>query len=269
MLRVWRASGKELAAIPVEQLTTVQLLKQDLQGLCGVPRFRQRLVREDGTKLEDNDMLSSPANLQLVLLSLTSTSEEQADELSQAAAVGDVSHLEKMLSEPRDPNCLAPHYLGGVTTPLTAASEAGQIETVKLLLEAGADQELREMESDEAHMMAARIAQIRNEELKRQMVKGFSDFARGATSLWMASEAGHAEVACLLLQAKADKNCSNTFGQTPLWISASKGHKEVVRILLEAGADWKKGDNVLGDTPLQQATANGHTEVARMLRAAS
>ena len=57
----------------------------------------------------------------------------------------------------------------------------------------------------------------------------------------------------LLLQAGADKEQPNSFGQTPLWIAAYEGHAGVVALLLEAGADKDRVDLVLGDTPLDRA----------------
>ena len=43
MLRVFSASGHELLARGMEELSDVRALKQDLQELCGLPRFRQRM----------------------------------------------------------------------------------------------------------------------------------------------------------------------------------------------------------------------------------
>ena len=44
MLHVWKASGEELAVVKLEDFREVRDLKRHLQGLCGLPRFRQRLV---------------------------------------------------------------------------------------------------------------------------------------------------------------------------------------------------------------------------------
>ena len=70
VLRVWTASGKELAALPVEEFGTVKALKRHLQSLCGLPRFQQRLLHE-GTDLDDDFRFAGSLNLQLVLLTLS------------------------------------------------------------------------------------------------------------------------------------------------------------------------------------------------------
>ena len=67
MLRVWRASGEELVATRFEDFTDVRSLKRHLHGLCGVPRFRQRLVCAGGEILEDDVPLESPIDLQLLV----------------------------------------------------------------------------------------------------------------------------------------------------------------------------------------------------------
>ena len=96
MLRVWRVSGEEVAALPMEDLTDVASLKQRLQGLCRWPRSMQKLLH-NGTELNDDEEmheLDPPVEVQLVLLpfdSETSTSQDQlASALVEAAADGEL-----------------------------------------------------------------------------------------------------------------------------------------------------------------------------------
>ena len=67
MLHVWKASGEELLALPVQGLSDVKQLKRDLQPRCGFSRFRQRLLHE-GMPLNDDDRLEAPMDIQLVLV---------------------------------------------------------------------------------------------------------------------------------------------------------------------------------------------------------
>ena len=70
MLRVWRPSGQELAAIPLSELSSVDKLKKLLHQRAGVPKFRQNLVHGSEI-LEDHTRLASlepPLDLQLVVL---------------------------------------------------------------------------------------------------------------------------------------------------------------------------------------------------------
>ena len=52
-----------------------------------------------------------------------------------------------------------------------------------------------------------------------------------------ACEKGHTEVACLLLEAGADKDLATESGHTALTLSRDNGHLEIARSLQEAGAD--------------------------------
>ena len=128
MLRVWKASGEELVAISNKELT-VRALKKQLQGYCGLPRFRQRLLL-DGTNLQDNESLDFPTDrdLQLVMLGFVGTSDEQVDDMEAAISEDCVAQVEKCLQLPLDPN--AGRFLSNSTR---------NVEIMQLLLEAEAD----------------------------------------------------------------------------------------------------------------------------------
>ncbi|CAE7354943.1 AKT1 [Symbiodinium pilosum] len=135
MLRVWLTSGEEVASLPVENLTDVKNLKLHLQGLCGLTRFRQRLLHE-GVPLYDTVTLDVPMDLQLVLLPFTDASDSDMFEMTAAATWPDHFWIEELLQRPQDPNLLD----GEGYAALHVACRQGHIENVKLLLEAGADQ---------------------------------------------------------------------------------------------------------------------------------
>ena len=68
MLHVRVLSGQVVASIPVEELTDVRSLKQQLNRVHGFPtRFRQRLLLGD-KPLADSTLLDSPMDLALVIL---------------------------------------------------------------------------------------------------------------------------------------------------------------------------------------------------------
>ncbi|OLQ11901.1 Ankyrin-2 [Symbiodinium microadriaticum] len=151
-------------------------------------------------------------------------------------------------------------------TPLFIAAQNGQLEVVRLLLEASADQD-----------------------------KALED---GATPLFIAAQQGQLEVARRLLEASADKDKARQDGSadkdkalengaTPLYIAAEKEQLAVVRLLLEASADKDKAEENGGTplfitasadqdkafedgaTPLFIAAQQGQLEVARRLLEAS
>ena len=99
-----------------------------------------------------------------------------------------------MLQQPQNPNNVDSQG----TSALMAASEAGDIEVLRLLLEAGAHVNYRDNE--------------------------------GETALALASLRGHVEVVQMLVEACADTNSRRRDGFTPLMRAAAQ-------LLLEAGAD--------------------------------
>ncbi|CAE7695002.1 Ank2, partial [Symbiodinium sp. CCMP2456] len=204
-------------------------LKRYLQSLCGVPRFRQRLIA-DGRALEDDFRRLEAGDIQLVLLSFCEASDAEAGELHLAAREGRVSEVEEMLSRPLHPDSTSKEVW---YTPLYAASHRGDVEMVRLLLEASADKD--------------------------------DTRCHGFTPLGIACVLGRANVASVLLEAGVDKDKDCTWeGATPLGAAADHGREETVRLMLEAGADKEKpwGD---GMTPLGAAALKGRVKAARLL----
>lgn len=63
------------------------------------------------------------------------------------------------------------------------------------------------------------------------------------SALHIAAETGDADIARILLGAKADVNITDDDGETPLMIAARDNYLEIVRLLLEAGANPHLKDN--------------------------
>ena len=238
MLRVYRASGEEVLAIQFteflhmtsgmsRQPVRAQDLKRHLQDLCGLPRFRQRLLRPEGQILPDDAVLNGPVDVQLVLLPFSPSSQEQIQELHSAAVKRDPSALEQLLQRPQDPNL----EVGG-RAPLLNAAECGSVCGVRLLLEAKADKDRTD--------------------------------AAGKAPLYLASYHGWADVVCLLLEAKVDKDKADTGRRTPMFAACVSGQLEIVRLLLEARADKDKVD-AQGRSPMYAASSMGHRDVVLLL----
>ena len=246
MLRVCNASGKELAAIPVAELTDVRNLKRHLQGVCGVTRFRQRLL--DGQQnLEDELELESPADLQLVLLPFCNVSEDETRMLADAARSGDAQQVEEFLQKPLHPDGVWHGLRRSMKRrrilqararesepPIYWACKNRNIEVVRLLLEAGA---------------ATDIA-----------IADFEDSPLLATAL----RDGDLDFAGLLVQAGANVNKAihvETAGEsTPLELSAANGNIELMRMLLRHGADAAHDHGAL-----TRASDGGHVDAVRLL----
>ena len=151
----------------------------------------------------------------------------QAAELVDLAKKGDVAALTAALNEGTPVDQLE----AGVTA-LYVASESGNVDLVRLLIERGADVDLT----------------VR---LQR-------------TPLYGAVKAGYSPVVRLLLDAGADPN-KRAKQQTPLHVAADSGCLQCVIDLVEAGAEV----NALLDTgvpPIHYAVRNGHEDIAAYLR---
>jgi len=118
-------------------------------------------------------------------------------------------------------------------TALSNAARAGDVATLRSLLDSGADPNRRD--------------------------------ANGNSALIEAVAAGHADAARALLGAGANPNLTSSGGQTPLIQAAIGGRIEIARLLIAAGANVNLGERGAG-TPLEAAEREGHTELAALLR---
>ena len=202
MLHVWRVSGDELTAIPLEELTDVRALKRRLEWPCGCTRFRQRILH-DGENLDDDVMLCGPMDVQLVLLPFWHASRAEVEELIAAADKGDLVLAESILCRPQAPDLTLEEE--GVT-PLLAAACQGHVETARLLLEAGAI-------VDKIYLGAGEPERFRR------------------TALSVACQEGYVEMVQLLLDASGDPYLGGSDGYA-LFQATAVGHLDVLRLLL-------------------------------------
>ena len=247
MLRIQTVSGEGLVVLDLASfhetlpadVGPVRALKQHLNSICGLSRFRQRLVSlSDGAVLDDDHSLRT-GEIQVVFLNFCPASGTQVAQLLDAARSGRTSEVETLLHRPQDPDC-------GPPTPLFVATEHGHLQVIRLLLEANADKE-KALEDGATPLFIA--AQNGHLEVVRLLLQASADkdkaFQDGATPLFVAAQNGQLEVARLLLEAKADKEKALEDGATALFIAAQNGHLEVVLLLLEANADndkaWEDG----------------------------
>jgi len=171
---------------------------------------------------------SGAANALRLLLERT---PEDALTLHEAAATGNARRLKTILGQsPVRMN--APNSEG--FTPLALAAFFGHLDAVKVLLESGADVNLR----------------------------GPSRFAN--TALDAAVVGGSAQVVRTLLAARGDPTARSEGNYTPLHKAAAHGDAEIVRLLLEAGAD-SRATRDGGHRPIDDARAKGHEAVVAIL----
>jgi ankyrin repeat protein len=110
--------------------------------------------------------------------------------------------------------------------PLQAASAGGHLETIKLLLEKGAEVNTQTVDNQ-------------------------------GKDLQDASNESHPDIVKLLLQKGADFNPPNGYYWSPLCTATLLGHIEIAKLLLEKGADVNPPGGY-SNSPLCTALRHGH-----------
>lgn len=120
------------------------------------------------------------------------------------------------------------------STPLHYAASVGNLPMTKLLIEQGADVNMRDQ--------------------------------GGNTPLKRATQMGQLETAVWLLQNGSDPNATATNGQSPLHVAVIRNRPSMVDLLLKHGADQTKKDSQ-ERTPAAWAVDKGFTDIAKLLMA--
>ena len=147
---------------------------------------------------------------------------------------------------------------------ITLASK-GNLQAIRLFLEAGVNINARNRKGESALTMAAREG---NRAIAwALMVKGANINQTNKfrnSPLIIASYYGHLKTVQALLERGAEVNLKNRKGDTALTFAASNGHRELVKLLLKAGAELNARNN-RGQTAYLRALSAGHKETAALL----
>jgi ankyrin repeat protein len=162
----------------------------------------------------------------------SATTQAHIDEMVYAASTGDNATILSRLQEGIDVNAVDSYQ----NTALMSATMTKVTGTVKFLLEKGADANQRRA----------------------------SD---GWSALILASFFGFDEVVKVLLDAGADVNLANNYGETALFHATSRGQEGCVALLLAHGAD-PQPKNDKGYDALTIAKAREYTGIAKKIEAA-
>ena len=142
----------------------------------------------------------------------------------------------------------------------------GQVETVSVLVEGGADINAREFYSLTGLTLAAGRGHVDVIEalLKNHKIKVDAGDKYGTTSLIWAARAGHVEICDLLLKGGANVDAVGMYSWTPLLEATRKNHADIVDLLIQYNPNINIVDKD-GMTALAIACKEGFTEIALIL----
>ena len=150
------------------------------------------------------------------------------------------------------------------TVPLAEAARAGDVTTLRSLLQQHVDVNTPEPDGSTALHWAALRGDLAAVDLLLEANAGVTVANRyGVTPLALA--AGNARVVDRLVQAGADPNGATPDGETVLMTAARAGRTEAVRSLVAHGADVNAWESTRHQTALMWAAAEGHADVVRVL----
>ena len=151
---------------------------------------------------------------------------------------------------------------------LVSASDRGDFEAVKRLLEQGADVDQKDENLQCALYRAAWRGRLQVAKLllQYQAQVNSTNGLDSESALMAACETGHITIARLLLDCHgADVNMQQqSEGWSALMVSCFNGHTEIAKLLLDHGASINMQDNK-GFSALYVSSKNGHTETAKFL----
>ena len=184
--------------------------------------------------------------------------------LHRASQSGDVDKVRELLEGGKyDVNCVDEYGW----TPLHLAACRGHMDVVRLLItEFKADVNVHNNNGVTPLHEAASRGHL---DVVRVLISEFkADVNIHSKSILLheAASRGNLDVVRMIIsKSKADVNVHNDSWLTPLHEAASRGHLDVVRVLI---SEFKADVNVIntsGSTPLHEAASRGHLDVVRVL----
>ena len=148
---------------------------------------------------------------------------------------------------------------------LMVAAGLGRIPETRVLVALGSDQAKRDYDGRTAlmHSIRGRHEKVAELLINHKSVQ-VADVHR-ETSLYYAIRSRNLSLVARILEAGANPNALNEFGETPLMLAASMGSDELVRLLLSFGADESITDATNTYSAATIARANGFSRIVSLL----
>ena len=149
---------------------------------------------------------------------------------------------------------------------LIEAVKAGEVETVRALLDGGADVDAPASDGATALHWAVHRG---DDGLVDLLIEAGADVTAanryGVQPIALAAENGSAAIIEKLLRTGADANAALPGGETALMTAARSGYPDTLRALIVHGAEVNVRDATHGQTPLMWAAARGHARAIHVL----
>ena len=201
----------------------------------------------------------------IILLTTIAISLTGCMSIQDAAREGNIEHIKTLLALGTDVDSRT--FGGDQASALHMASATGQVDTVKFLIQEGANVNIvNEASQTPLHYAAWNghveviVILIENGAYVSGSESGLGD----KVPLCAAAKGGHIKAAEVLLTHGADINAGGIDKYTPLGTAVSNRQVEMVKYLLSKGADVN-ARAIYGCTPLYTAVSKRNMELARLL----
>jgi hypothetical protein len=198
---------------------------------------------------------------------------QSVERLSKAVVAGDTAVLQSLLKAENLTSVINTVDEDGYTPLYQAARKAELLPVLKLLLEHGADPNIRGTDNESPLYIAAFNGLTQHVAALIAANASLNDLQGAVTSaaempLHAAARLGHGAVVQQLLAAGADINARNAARETPLYVAAKMDKPYIVYDLLTAGANATL-QNRDGKDALYVASERGHKHCVQLLQAGS
>ncbi len=207
----------------------------------------------------------------ITAVGLTLVTTSQSGEIHEAATAGDTAQVTNLLSD--DPGLREAADDKG-RTPLGVASRAGQLEIVRLLLDAGAD--IDPVDSSgytplflavyQGHVDVVDLLSENGADINFEHAR----FGRAVDLAFMREcQQGESGMTDLLRSrgVEFDPNHVGALGLSHLHLAIHFGRVELVKSLIELGVDVNAAESRRGRTPVANAASRGRSEIVKLLLA--
>ncbi len=187
--------------------------------------------------------------------------------LMDAAEAGSLDALNILIEAKANLNAQEKEH--GWTAVMNAVvSKKDDTKALKILIDAGADLDLKTKDGKTALMIAARRGKIDALKMLIAAKAGLNHQDNdGRTAIMNALIHAHSEAFKLLIEAGADLNLQELKGNTALVIATDYGDEEALKMLIDASADVTIKNNA-GKTPAQIAHEKRYTSFVELLQQA-